>query len=335
MNQSVKRSDKTRSNPKEKKQDKRKALTIAGVIAAFTILIFGVATGIFFHYYSLMDTSKLYNYTYQVYTSYSDEDSNVELPEDEVISDKDVVNILLVGTDERSAEFDYSSRADTIMIISLNNKSGEIKLISLERGMTVRILGRKDDLLTNTFRYGGPDLLINTVCTHLSVDVDKYVRINMQVFQKLIDEIGGIDINLTEEEAYGLNTKNFNTWELDREVSVGINHLNGYEALQYARLRWIDDDAHRVERQRNVIDAVKQKMGDISIIKLADVAEKCLPYVQTNLSSLDFAKLIISIPNFLESDLEQMTVPKSGTYANLKNVNFKANSKAVREFLYE
>lgn len=334
MNESVKQSNENSSSQKKKGIGKKvKSIVVALVI--LVILVSGAAVGIFFHYYSLMDNGTSYNYNYQISTSFSDEDSNIELPDEDIVSSEDVVNILLIGTDERSAEFDYKSRADTIMIISLNNANGKIKLISIERGMTVKIPGRKDDLLTHTFRYGGSDLLISTVRTHLNVDVDKYVRINMQVFQKLIDEIGGVDITLTEEEVYGLNTPNFNTWELDREVSVGVNHLNGYEALQYARLRWIDDDAHRTERQRNVIEAVKQKIKELSIVDLAGVAEECLPYVQTNLSSLDFANLLISIPNFLESDFQQMTIPKSGTYTNLKNVNFKANSKMLREFIYE
>lgn len=335
MNESVKQSNENSSSQKKKSRGKKIAKSIIVVFFALVILVLGAVVGIFFHYYSLMDTGTFYNYNYQVSASYSDQDSNVELPDEDIVSSADVVNILIIGTDERSVGFDYKSRADTIMMVSLNNANGKIKLISLERGMTVKIPGRMDDLLTNTFRYGGPDLLISTVRLHLNVDVDKYVRINMQVFQKLIDEIGGVDITLTEEEVYGLNTKNFNTWELDREVSVGINHLNGYEALQYARLRWIDDDAHRTERQQNVIEAVKQKIKEMSIIDLAEVAEKCLPYVQTNLSSLDFVNLLISVPNFIDSDFEEMTIPKSGTYANLKNVNFKANSKVLREFIYE
>ncbi|MDD6394626.1 MAG: LCP family protein, partial [Firmicutes bacterium] len=306
---------------KKKKNYKKLILISLSVIAGVLVLFFGMVTALFLHYYSLMDRN---DYTSDYYISYSDfdsvsnTDSHVVLPEKNVITDKDVVNILLIGTDERTQEFDSSSRADSIMLMSLNNKTNTIKLVSFERGMNVKIPGRHDDLLTHTFHYGGSQLLLSTIQTHFNLDVDKYVRVNLMVFKKLIDEVGGVDIVLSEKEAYGLNTyPNGNTWKLDRTLKVGKNHLNGYEALQYSRLRWIDSDWKRIERQRKVIIAVKENLQDMSLMELNSLAENCLPYVQTNLTSIEFAKLLINAPKYSNGNLEQMTIPKQGTFKSL------------------
>lgn len=305
------------------------------MIAGLLILIAGSVTAIFLHYYSLMDTNNDY-ISYSDFNYVSNTDSNVVLPESNVITDKDVVNILLIGTDERTQEFDKSARADSVMLMSLNNKTNTIKLVSFERGMTVKIPGIKDDLLTHTFHYGGLQLLLSTIQSHFNLDVDKYVRVNLMVFEKLIDEVGGVDLVLSEEEVYGLNTyPNGNTWQLDRTLKAGKNHLNGYETLQYSRLRWIDSDWRRIERQRKVIIAIKEQAKDMSIGELNDLAETCLPYVQTNLTSIEFAKLLINAPKYTNGDLDQITIPKQGTFESLGNVDFNANSEILKDFLYE
>ena len=259
----------------------------------------------------------------------------VELEEGEITSDPNVTNILLIGTDERTKKFSKNARADSIMLLSLNNEQKTVKLVSLERGMLVSIPGRKDDILTHTFRYGGSNLLMETVRTHFKVDVNQYVRINLSMFSQLVDAVGGVDIELTEQEAYGLNTwPNGNTGNLDRKVYEGVNHLNGYEALQYARLRWIDSDFKRIERQRKVIIAIKHNLADYSVGDLSDVAEDCLPLVQTNLSAVEVAGLLAELPSYSDSEIEQLTIPKSGTYNTLGHVNFSENTKILNNFLY-
>lgn len=333
----------TEQTPAKKKIGWKKVVLIVVCTILFCVVcIVGVAAAIFMHYYSLMDTvSDNSNSASDYYVSYSDDmeytvDSPIELPEDDIYVDKDVENILLIGTDERTAKFNYKARADSMIILSLNHKTGNIKLVSLERGMSVRIPGRADDLLTHTFRYGGADLLLKTIRTHFRVDVDKYVRINFNTFETMINAAGGVDITLSEKEAYGLNTyPNGNTWKLDRVVSAGENHFNGFEALQYSRMRWIDSDWRRVERQRKVIIALKDKCSEMSLGELNEFAESCLPLVQTNISSTEMAGLLISLPNFLDADLQQMTIPKKGTYQGLGDVDFNANTKILHEFLYE
>lgn len=324
---------------KKKKSRKKIVLIILGIIACLLIAIASLIVAVFSHYYSLMDTiEEDEDYSYisdSNLNSVSASNSSITLPTGDKITDKNVVNILIMGTDERTQDFNVNARADSVMLVSLNNKTGDIKLVSFERGMTVKIPGRNDDLLTHTFRYGGSKLLLSTVQTHFNLDVDKYVRVNLMMFEKLIDEVGGVDIVLSEEEAYGLNTyPNGNTWKIDRTLKVGKNHLNGYEALQYSRLRWIDSDWQRIQRQRKVVIAVKENLKDLSILELNDLLESCLPYIKTNISSMEFAQLLINSPKYLNSNVEQMTIPKTGTFKSLGMVDFEENSEILQDFLY-
>ena len=270
------------------------------------------------------------------------EDSDVVLPEGEVSSDSDVFNILLLGTDERTKEFNVNARADSMMILSLNLKEGTAKLVSLERGVGVPIEGRNIDLLTHTFRYGGAELTLKTVQDCFKVDVDRYVRVNFNMFEQIINAIGGVDINLTELECQGLNGQVYTNAKTKAYVTPGINHLDGYDALQYARIRFIDDDWHRIVRQRNVIQAVVNQTKNLSILEINQVADTVLPMVMTNLTKSEITNLIFHAPKFLGVQIEQMTIPTADTCWGAVGVDgrryigmdFEANAKILQEFFY-
>ena len=297
------------------------------------LVVLESAVNIFFRYYSLMDTDED-DYDYSNVVSLTDEDAeevpgnHVALPKKDIFSDSNVINILLIGTDERTENFDPYARADSIMVLSLNKKTHAVKLVSLERGMTVSMPGKKYDLLTHTFHYGGAKLVMETVRTHFNLDTRRYIRVNFSVFERLVDEIGGVDITLSEEEARALNGRSSHT------VQEGDNHLDGKRALQYARLRKIDSDWSRIKRQRRVIASIKNTLKRQSVGELNDIANACLPYVQTNLTSLEFAELLLNLPQYANGDFQEMTIPQKGTYKGLGAVDFEANSRILRAFLY-
>lgn len=133
---------------------------------------------------------------------------NSELPTGDIVTDKNVINILLLGTDERSKQFSDNARADSIMILSLNKQTHAMKLVSIERGIGVPVPGRNNDWITHTFRYGGAALTMQTVRDCFKVDVDRYIRVNFHAFEEGIDAIGGVDINITNEEANYMNDPN-------------------------------------------------------------------------------------------------------------------------------
>lgn len=269
------------------------------------------------------------------------------IPDSEVFEDSDVFNILLIGTDERTKEFSEKARSDSMILMSIDKKNNTVKLVSLERGIAAPVLEGQYkgqyDWLTHIFRYGGADLLMKTVEHCFKVDVDHYVRINFNAFAQVVDAIGGVDIELTKAESQALNGYVYTNAKTKHLVKEGVNHLDGYDALQYARLRFIDSDWVRVGRQRTVILAVVEALKDSSLLELNDLADTVLPMVQTNLTKLQIAELVLYAPNFLKASFDQMTIPKKGTYGGLTvmggrgsfAIDFEVNNDLLHRFLYE
>lgn len=267
------------------------------------------------------------------------------IPESEVWGHKDVVNILLLGTDDYGEKFSPYSRSDSMILVSINKKDKTVKLVSLQRGMGVPVLeGEYEgqyDWLTHMFRYGGSELVRKTVETCFRVEVDHYVRINLYSVVQAVNIIGGVDIELTGAEAHFFN-RYYKINGDSRRVSDGLNHLSGDQALFYARLRRIDSDFTRVVRQRKVITACVQKLKGSSLLELNAIADQVLPLIQTSLSKLEIAELILYAPSFLNSEFEQMTLPVPDSYGGMTGmggrglfaVDFETNSKVLQEFLY-
>lgn len=258
----------------------------------------------------------------------------------EISQGSDVFNILLLGTDERTAEFNENARADSIMLLSIDKKEKTVKLVSLERGMGVPILeGQYEgsyDWLTHCFRYGGASLMLKEVQYCFRVEVNRYIRVNFNMFRQIVDSLGGVDISLTQQEADALNGTQ------SSRLVEGTNHLNGADALGYARLRSIDSDWKRIERQRNVIQAIVYQAKDLNLLELNEAADTVLPLIQTNLTKTEILDLLLYAPSILGSEIEQMTLPASGTYGGMIGlqgrglfaVDFETNAQILREFLY-
>lgn len=258
----------------------------------------------------------------------------IQTAQGELFSKKGVINILILGTDERTQEFS-SARSDSMMILSVDKIKNTWSVVSLERAMAVLIPGRSPDWLTHTFSYGGPELVLATVRSHLKIDIDRYLRINFSAFETIIDAIGGIDISLTDTEAIYLNTL------CGGNFGIGEQHLNGEFALQYARMRKPDSDWHRVQRQRNVIAVTAQKIKKLNILKLNSLADTVLPLVQTNLTKGEMFSLILHAPFLLHKEMRQATIPIEGTYTpyndengkSLYLVDYQANAEALRRII--
>lgn len=267
-----------------------------------------------------------------------------ENTEETIYSDNSVMNILLIGTDERSNSFSTNARSDSMILVSINKAKNTVKLVSLERGMGVPILegdyAGQYDWLTHIFRYGGANLLVKTVRTCFNLDLDKYVRVNFNSVRQVVDMIGGIDMYLSEAEANALDIDG--TGYEEYTAGAGVYHLDGEKALSYARLRSIDSDWQRVARQRNVIMAVVQRMKNSNLFELDSLANAVLPLVQTNLSKWEIAELVMYVPSFVNSDFDQMTVPPDGTYGGMTGMggrgmfapDFELNSEILHDFIY-
>lgn len=238
------------------------------------------------------------------------------------------LNILLLGTDERAVgdnteDFDTDlqegARADACMLVSLNLRDHTIRVVSLERALGVQIDGYGEDWLTNAFAYGGADLSLKTVRENFQVDVRRYVRVNVSSASQIIDAIGGVDVELTQTEADALNGKIPTNCTTRHTVTAGVNHLDGFDAVAFCRLRHIDSDLHRVQRQRTVLQAAINQAKTLSLKEFDGLLNVMLPLIQTNFTKAEITALLPKVPAFLGVQFKQMTLPLKGMYGSKYN----------------
>lgn len=261
------------------------------------------------------------------------------------LAEGDWENILLLGCDSYTKN-NYQ-RTDSMIILSINQDEGKIKMTSLLRDTWIQVPGsgghRK---LTELCVVGGPELTMRAINENFGMDIEKYALVSMAGIAEIIDLLGGIDIDVTEDERWALNKGLFDLSGLsgmEKLEKSGKNvHLNGNQATAYARIRRIDSDYVRTERQRTVLMAMAGKLkAGASPATLVGIVSTLLTYVDTNLGLTD----ILSLARFgLDADLsavEQFRVPADGTfdagmYQGYWSVrpNFSKNAELLHDFIY-
>ncbi len=220
----------------------------------------------------------------------------------ELVSDKNVRNILLIGCDKANGG---SSRSDSIMIASVNKSTGRITICSILRDTHLYIPGEREAKVNAAYAWGGANLLIQTIEHNFGIKIDDYATVNFEMFTALVDGLGGVDVEVTEDEADYINNRHRYGKEKKPDVfeSGESVHLNGYQALWYSRIRKLDSDFMRTQRQRKVISAiaskVKGQINPIGIFGLVSTAKEVAPYIETTLSTSDFWSLIFSLSGCL------------------------------------
>lgn len=192
---------------------------------------------------------------------------------------KEIINILLIGQDARPGE--GRARSDTMILVSLNEKNNTINMVSFMRDLYVQIPGYLDNRINASFALGGPELLNDTLEVNFGVEVNGNVEVNFDAFTKIIDVLGGVDIDLSWEETGYLNNRGYS-------VSEGVNHLDGETALAFARMRYVSGgDYGRTERQRRVITAIMTSLKNAKLTDLLNLVNEVLPYVTTDLTDAE------------------------------------------------
>ena len=264
------------------------------------------------------------------------------IPEKEVIEDDHVINILFIGTDDAGSGFSTNARGDSCILFSINTSGDHpvVSLVSFERGMGVPILeGQYEgqwDWLTHTFRYGGAELMLKEIRYCFSLDVDYYVRVNFNSFIAGINAIGGVDVEFDREEA------NYFISNFDYPAVVGTNHLDGRMALKYARLRAIDSDWQRIQRQREVIESALNQLKKLELADADALINELLGLVRTNMDEQIITELLLLLPSLPRATVQQMTIPQEGTYGGMTGMggrglfaaDFEVNTQILHEFLY-
>ena len=196
----------------------------------------------------------------------------------DALDGKHVINILLIGQDRREGE--SRARSDTMILVSVNTERKSISLVSLMRDLYVQIPGYSDNRINAAYQWGGMELLDETVLENFGVEVDGNVEADFEQFETIIDILGGVDVEMSKGEA------EYMKYVMDSgDVQEGENHLSGKQALDFARMRGLDDDFHRTERQRRLLTRLAEKLQSASVQQLLDLVNEVLPHVSTDMSS--------------------------------------------------
>jgi LCP family protein required for cell wall assembly len=273
---------------------------------------------------------------------------NLENNSTPLMYDNDVFNILLVGIDT-SQDSDVGN-SDTMMLLSFNRKTSDIVATSLLRDIYLSIPGYKQGhRLNSAYLMGGPALLLKTVQENFKIKVDKYIAVNFYSFMKIIDQIGGVSVDVSDAE---IKVANFYIRQLNgllglsREdgvlVSAGEQNLSGKQALGFARIRYVGNaDFGRTDRQRLVMKLVFDKIKKMNLIQLNDLLNTYLPEVRTNLAQGELFSLVLSIPTYAKYSLDSWYVPMDGSFSYLiirgmsvLGIDFKENIAEMQKRIY-
>ena len=300
----------------------------------------------------------IFNYNYNSITKDSD-----KLGFEDVIDDK-IINIALFGIDTRN-ESSFKGNTDTIMILSLNTMTHEVKIISLMRDTLVPIpmdSGTKYGKINSAYSRGGPELAIKTINSNFGLDISEYATVNFFGMADIIDAVGGIEVELTSAEvssaAYNSKALNGCIQEVCKQMGIspneyyvttsGVHTLNGIQAVAYSRIRYVanvwgtNNDYGRTDRQRYVMNQLFNKATTLKKSQYLDLIQSLIPCCETSLSYTEIFNLAVSIflqdsPTFSQARLPDssylMSAPSG--YGSVIYYDLDFGKNLVHAFIYD
>lgn len=259
-----------------------------------------------------------------------------EVPAETIATTDNVINILLVGQDRRTGQ--SRQRSDAMILVTINKAQKTITLTSFLRDLYVSIPGFWNQRLNAAYVYGGFKTLNDTLEYNFGVRSDYNVEVDFDGFTDVINLVGGVGITLTGAEARHLNGQN-SSWALVE----GYNVLDGDQALAYSRIRYLDSDFGRTQRQRNVITSLIKQAMSMNLTQLNNLVSSVLPMVATDMELEDVTGLLVDIfPMLSEMTIKTQSIPADGTYSfawvdgmAVIMPNFDKNIEILKDILSE
>ncbi len=231
-----------------------------------------------------------------------------------------IINIMLIGEDRRPGQ--SRQRSDSMILCSFNTKTNTLTMISFLRDTYIsQIPGYWADKLNAAYAYGGVKTMDQTFAAYFGVHIDAHVAVQFDGFIGIIDMLGGVDIELTQKEVTHLNKEH--PWNL----KAGMNHLNGEQALAYSRIRKIDMDAMRAQRQRKVLTALINAYKSKPVGEMLSLATDILEtgFLQTDMTSSEVLNYVTTLfPLLATAQINSQQIPAEGTYQNMTVGNVSA-----------
>ena len=236
------------------------------------------------------------------------------------VSDNNVMKgyttIGLIGLDGRDGELKSGARSDTMIIASINNDTKKVKLVSVYRDTYLRIGEDSEgngqyNKANAAYAEGGPEQFLSMLNTNLDLNVTDFVSVDFQAVAEAVELLGGIDVELKEEEVVHLNNYCVETSKVTGmdytplEEKAGVHHLNGVQTVSYARIRYTSgNDFRRAARQREVIYKIVEKAKNSDIATLSKILDKVFPKVYTSFTKAEILQMGMSMMSY---DIEDQT----------------------------
>ncbi len=334
------------SKPKKERKKRNKKLIVRNVILVVLALVMAVSGSGFIYYYNTLDSLNFsesgelgeigdFSETGNFITNAKKKSGtntdydidikegyvNMSLEEGSLLNDPMVLNVLLFGADKNDGT---SQRSDTMIMLSIDNRHKKIKLTSFMRDLWVYIPDYGYSKLNHAYAYGGPKLAIDTIEQNFGVGIDRYAIVDFASFKAIIDILGGIDIELSDEEIDYINWQCWKNKQVQTRHELtdkaGLVHLNGRQALWYARDRGdIDEgfsgsDFDRTARQRKLLRTIASDMKSASITQIVNIVNQIGPLITTNLKKTEITTLVANSLTYLSYDMVEYRIPSDGNY---------------------
>ena len=244
-------------------------------------------------------------------------DEAVKSTEEQGTMVEGITNILLVGTDGKYIE--KWNRSDSMMVVTIDSKNKDIRISSIARDTYVDIPGYSTEKLTHAYAYEGIDLLKEVFKVNFDLDIDKYIAVNFSSFMEIIDEIGGVVVDVPEsglksinsmiDACYNYYSDKDSVGEKEYLTHAGTQRLNGYQALAFSRIRYTDSAFHREARHREVAESAYKEFAQKGVETYKKCAEIILNNTKTNISPMEMMNLAYTVLKINDKDIEQFQFP--------------------------
>lgn len=257
------------------------------------------------------------------------------------------LNVAVFGLDSRKGTLGKGNLSDTMMIISLNHETYEVKMVSIYRDTLMKLQDGSYNKANAAYSFYGPEGALALINQNMDMNIDKYVSVNFNALVDVIDAVGGMELELTAEEVVHMNNYCVETskvtgksYEKIEPEVAGTYHLNGVQAVSYSRIRYTaGGDAQRTVRQRVVIGKIMEKVQDMNLSTINEIIDSVFPQVATNFT---LAEIVTYAKDFMKYTLgESMGFPSTRTSRNLYGIGstevantLASNVTEVHKFLF-
>lgn len=330
------RSDRYKEKKKKKMSTGKKVAISIGSIVLVMVLLCGCVFAYGYNKFSKMKQVKL---------SDKAEDIGITKETEEMIKDKNEVrNILITGIDHDE------DATDTMMIVTIDNSEQKIKLASIYRDTYIKNTPEGQvPKLNYAHKYGGIQNTVKVINESFKLDIRDYVNVDYEGFFKIVDIVGGVELDVPAEDIYAINNKIDYICSKDfKDVTPSKNYLkkggkqqlNTIQTMAVLRYRTSSGDYARTDRNREFIDAMIKKLSSSGVNKMLEVYDTVAPYVETTLSMKDLMSIGTSVVSFGGKEIEQAAFPYDAETIFVDGWNYfgwdeESNIEKIHQFIYE